>query len=154
MKKRISGLAHCCHHDVHWEYCYDYEERVKYIRKEKPASEVKLRLKLFQIIPDDKLPGRDSLEFEAYDKAWKAYTKAGVVYTKAWATYDEARVSYDKARAAYTKARAAYTKAREAYDKAWEAYYKAFAPQLAKLHSEMFPDCTWDGESIFPELEG
>ncbi len=29
--KQNSGLAHCVHHDIHWEYCYNYQKRVEFI---------------------------------------------------------------------------------------------------------------------------
>ena len=85
MKK--SGLAHCCHHDKHYEYCYDYDKRVRFIKKYKPLDEQELRLKLFQIIPYDRLPGKNSAE-------WEAYHKAGEAYHKAWEAYHKAREAY------------------------------------------------------------
>ncbi len=122
MVERIAGLAHCCHHDKHWEYCYNYEERVSYIKNNKPQSEQELRLKLFFIVPDDKVPGHDSPEREAYDKAREAYSEAWEAYRKAWE---------------------AYRKAGEAYDKAWEAYSAKYKEELDALCKELCPDCTW-----------
>ena len=72
MVEVISGLAHCQHHDKHWEYCYDLNERIKYIKEKKPKEEQALRLKLFQIVPLDKVPGKDSLEWQAYEQAKQA----------------------------------------------------------------------------------
>ena len=109
MTKRISGLAHCCHHSSHWEYCYDFDERVKYIKDNKPQDEQELRLRLFQIIPDEDLPGKNSIEWETCVKAQKAY------------------------------------------DKAREAYLKEYSKELNALHDKLFPDCTWNGRSIFKE---
>ncbi len=146
-----SGLAHCCHHDIHWEYCFDYQERVKYIKEHKPKNEQELRLKLFFIVPDDKLPGKDSPEWEAYNKAWEVYDKAREAYNKAWEAYDKAWEAYDKEREAYNKEWEAYDKAREAYDKEWEAYFAKYKIELDKLHSELFPDCPWNRKTIFPE---
>ena len=71
-----SGLAFHCHHDILSEYVYDYDERVKYIKEKKLASEQELRLKLFQLIPKDKLPGKDSIEWKACNKAQEACNKA------------------------------------------------------------------------------
>ena len=140
MKKQMSGLAHCCHHNVHWEYCYSYGERVKYIKEYKPTEERELRLRLFRIIPDDKLPGNDSPEWAAYDKARVARDKARVAYL------DEAWVARNRARAVYGRASAAY-------DKAWVAYLNKYRPELDQLHDELFPDCPWNGKSIFKEQE-
>ena len=136
------GLAFHCHHDILYEFVYDYGERVRFIKKNKPKSEQELRLKLFKMIPEDKLPGKDSAEYIAYAKAWVAYDKAREAYAKA-------REAYAKAREAYAKAWVAYDKAWEAYDKAWEAYDKKYHKELLKLHEELCPGCPWDGKSIF-----
>ena len=147
MKK--SGLAHCCHHDRHWEYCYDYDERVKFIKEHKPKSEQELRLKLFFIVPDKLVPGKDSEEWEACVKAREAYVKAREAYYKAWEAYVKAREACDKAREAYDKAWEACVKAREAYVKAREAYFKKYSKELDELCHKLCPDCTWNGETIF-----
>ena len=107
MTERISGLAHCCHHDKHYEYCYDYDERVKFIKESNPPEEQELRLRLFQIIPDDVLPGKDSPSWEACRKALATYRKA------------------------------------------LDAYFKVYSVELNALHDKLFPDCTWNGRSIF-----
>ncbi len=79
-----SGLAFHVHHDKLIEFCTDYDDRVRYIKANKPADEVDLRLRLFQLIPAERLPGRESAEWAAYVEAWAAYVKAR-------AAYDEAR---------------------------------------------------------------
>ena len=118
-----SGLAHLCHHDMHWEYCYDFDARVKYIQKYKPADEVPIRLKWFKLIPDDMVPGRDSPEWDAYEKARDAYKKVGD----------------------------AYVKARDDCERAWNAYLDKYASKLDRLHDTLFPGCPWNGETMFPE---
>ena len=55
MTKAIKGLSIHCHHDILVEYCYDYKERVKYIKNEKPKEEIKTRLRLFKILPEKAL---------------------------------------------------------------------------------------------------
>ena len=45
-----------CHHDVLLEIVTSFEKRVEYIRANKPASEIPLRLRLFQLIPPERLP--------------------------------------------------------------------------------------------------
>ncbi len=111
-----SGLSHCCHHDRHWEFCYNYNEPVECIKLQKPMNEQSLRLRLFRLVPNDKLPGRDSAEWLCYYKAWTAYHKA-------WGTYN---------------------KEEAACDKAWTAYLAKYKTELEVLHSELFPDCPWD----------
>ena len=116
-----SGLAFHVHHDRLMEYCYDYDERVGYIKTGKPAEEQELRLRLFKLIPLDRIPGKDS-------KIWEAHNKAGEALDKAGEAYDEAR---------------------EAYNKAREAYGKAYSSEIVALHKELCPDCPWDGTTIF-----
>ena len=53
--KRKSGLAFHCHHDCLIEYVYDYNERVRFIKSDKPQEEQELRLRLFKLIPLRKL---------------------------------------------------------------------------------------------------
>ncbi len=129
--KQKTGFAFHVHHDVLLEYCTDYEERVQYIKGNKPAREQALRLRLFKFIPIDRLPPE-------LDKAWEAYDKAREACDKAWEACNKAREACDKAWEAYDKAW-------EAYDKAWEAYM----PELIKLHEELCPNCPWDGKTIF-----
>ena len=136
---RKSGLAFHCHHDALIEYVYDYAGRVESIKLYKPKEEQELRLKLFQMIPLDRLPQKG---LKAYDKAREAYYKTREAYYKA-------RESSDKTREAYDKAREASDKAWEASDKVWEAYYKANEKEIEKLHKELCPDCPWDGKTIF-----
>ena len=135
-KKVVSGLSMHCHHGSKlFGFCYDYDERVEYIKENKPEAEQKLRLRLFKIPPRDRIPGLNSPEWEACDKAREAYNKA-------WE-------ACNKAREAYNKAREACDKAWEAYNKAWEAYITKYEAELEMLHDEFCPDCPWDGETIF-----
>jgi len=140
-KEIIAGLAHGGHHDIHWEFCWDFDERVAYIKAHKPVEEQALRLKLFGIVPLDKIPGKDSAEWQAarlarqvYDQTWQAYKQAGQVW-------EQARQAYDVAWQAW--------QARQAYDVAWQAYLEKFHDELELLHKELYPDCPWDGETIF-----
>ena len=144
-----SGLAFHCHHNKLFEYVYDYNERVAFIKDNKPKKEQELRLRLFQIIPDELIPGRDSQEYVAYAKPWVASAKAWVASAKARVASDKARVAYAKARVAYAKARVASDKAWVASDKAWVAYDKKYRLEIEKLHQELCPDCPWDGHTIF-----
>ena len=113
------------------------ENRVSYIRDNKPAHEVETRLQLMRQLTDDET----AMLPTAYVKAWEAYVKAWEAAVKAWEVYDEARN--------------AYVKARNAYVKAWEVYVEAMdacAPELEALHARIcVPDCPWDGKTIFPQ---
>ena len=158
-----SGIAFHCHHEELCEFVYDYDGWVNFIKTNKPEEERELRLRLFKLIPDDLLPGKESGEWEAYEKAWKACDKARDAYEKAWKACDKARDACEKAWEACDKARDAYEKAWEACDKAgdayrtafeafkkaWKAYKKAWGKQIVALHEELCPNCPWDGKTIF-----
>ncbi len=148
---RGDGAWHV-HHEVLCEPLTEpIENRIKYIRENKPEAERALRLRLLKPV-QGKVPsacGKAGDAYDkagdAYDKAWDAYGKAGDAYTKAWAAYTKAGDSYGKAGAAYDKAGDSYGKAWAAYTKAWAAAL----PALEKLHAKECPDCPWDGETIF-----
>ena len=119
-----TGFAFHVHHDKLVEFCTDYDERVSYIKSNKPLNEQELRLRLFKLTPQELLPKSEA--WEAYGKAKKAHNEAREACSEAW----------------------------EAYDKAWEAYgkaKKACESELIKLHAELCPNCPWDGKTIFPK---
>ena len=121
------------HHDVLVEPLTEpIENRIDFIKQDKPKAEIVLRLKLLK-------PVKGKLPIEVV-KAWEAHNKA-----------EEA---YHKVREAYHKAEEAYDKAWEAYDKAWEAYNEVLIKNkkyIEELHNKECPDCPWDGKSIFGE---
>lgn len=94
MKKNKAGFAFHVHHDRLFEWCFDYDERVKAIEQDKPKHEQELRLRLFKLIPLESLPKKLVKAGEACAKAWEAYAKA-------WEAYNKAREAYDKAGEAY-----------------------------------------------------
>ena len=147
------------------EWCIDYNKRVDAINQ-KPVQEQELRLRLFQLIPEDKIPGKDSPEWATCNKARAAYDKANAALDEArvncdWNTngkakaaygrnaYDNARDAFNKAkaaynwnasgntRAAYDKAWAVYDKARAVYDKAGAAYDKAWNAYIGRFRKEL-----------------
>ncbi len=85
MEKLKVGMYWHCHHDKLCEYVWDYDERVKVIKR-KPENEVKTRLKLFKKIKV-KLPEKYMGAGEKYDEAWKKYGET-------WEKYDEVREKY------------------------------------------------------------
>jgi len=168
------GLAHCNHHDTHWEYCYNLDERIAYINGHKPEEEQPLRLSLFFIVPDRQLPGKDSKELErlvkakvAYRKAWDIYLNAKDTYLKAtkdaglkatregtlkeWEAALRADTAYYNVWRDSLKTWVASLKKESAYDKAMNAYRKKYSKELEELHDKLCPDCPWsdDEKTIF-----
>ena len=140
--KRLSGLAGHAHHDRKYEYCYDYDGRLKFIMEEKPENERKLRQRLFFIFPKDRLPGLDSPEWADYKKARADCEKAEADYDKSWTDCEKARADY------YNKA-ADCEKTWTDYKKAEADYLLKYSKELDALHDELCPDCTFDGKTIF-----
>lgn len=132
MKKRKSGLAFHCHHNVLVEYVYDYDERVEFIKANKPEGERKLRLRLFRLIPNGLIPGK----------------RGGL-----WKACDEARKACSEARKACYEARKACDEAWKACSEAEKAYYQKYGSQLEELHSKLCPNCPWNGKTIFRKEE-
>jgi len=83
MTKPKKGFAIHCHHDILAEHCYNYQERVDYIKKEKPKEEVKTRLRLFKILPKEALK-----DIPVY------YLKADAEWVKAYAEWVKARAEW------------------------------------------------------------
>ena len=108
--------------------------------------------------PNKLVPGIES-------KEWKAYKKAGETLNKAEEEVDAklkefcviAKKPYDKnwlkacdeILEVYDKVWNTYEKALHSYNKAWQIYLSLYEEKLDALHYKMFPDCTWNGETIF-----
>ena len=123
-----TGFAFHVHHDVLVELCFDYDERVRYIREFMPAAQRGLRLRLFNLIPPDRLPAPLLKAGKAYLRAKQNFGKSGQNYGMSVRTYIKVRVACNEA-------------------------MRACMPQLEALHKELCPDCPWDGETIFPPGE-
>jgi len=141
--KTIKGMFWHCHHNILCEYVYDYQERVNYIKKNKPKNEIKTRLKLFKKVKG-KLPKEFVEAGKKCDKAREKYIKAEEKCDKAREKYIKAREKYDKAREKYDKAWEKYIKAEEKYNKAWGKY----EPQIEKLHKKECGCKEWNGKEL------
>ena|SRR4030043_809191 len=67
-----SGFAIHCHHDILVEYCYNYDERVAAIKRDKPQNEQEIRLRLFKLLPDEALKDLPT----GYQKAYQEWSQA------------------------------------------------------------------------------
>src|SRR3990167_8893271 len=102
--KIISGMAFHVHHDVLFEYCHNYQERVDYINKEKPEHERKTRIKLFAMLTQEQiamLPKEFVEERQKYDEVSQKYDEVSQKYNEAMQKYDEARQKCNEASQKY-----------------------------------------------------
>jgi NAD-specific glutamate dehydrogenase len=116
MEKNIikSGLSIHCHHDILVEHCYDHNERVDAIKRDKPQSEQEIRLRLFKLLPQeaiDELPGNLNKAYAEWKKADAEWKKADAEWEKAYAEREKADVEWKKADAEWKKAYAEWEKA-------------------------------------------
>ena len=111
------------HHDILFEYCHNYQERVDYINKKKPEHERKTRIKLFAMLTQEQiamLPKEFVEERQKYDEVSQKY--------------NEAMQKYDEAR----------QKCNEASQK--------YKPQLEEINKKICGCKEWDGtELVFPK---
>src|SRR3990167_5159973 len=115
-----SGFFRFLHHDKPIEYSANVDERIAYIRAEKPPAERAGRLAAILRIPDALIPVPVVEAQRASDEAWQA-----------WRAYDEeARGAYAEAHRAYIVAQRAYVDAQRA---AWADGGLALALSLAPL---------------------
>ena len=82
-----SGLSIHCHHNVLVEYCYNYDERVGAIKRDKPKNEQEIRLRLFKLLPKEAIDELSIKLKKAYAKRKKADTEWEKAYAE-WAYQD------------------------------------------------------------------
>ncbi len=132
-----SGFYWHVYHSELLTWCYDYDERAKYIKKYKPEHERAIRLALMQPVKG-KLP-------EDLIKTGEVYVKARNIYIRLDRLSDVDRNANKTNRA------------RKKFDEAWRIFREAIKnnlPYLKKLHSKECPDCCWNGkELVFPDEE-
>jgi len=161
------------HHEILCEPLREpIEERIAYIKKDKPSNERALRLRLLKPV-HGQLPSVYAKACAAYHEARAAWEKAWVPYHEAWPALQEAAaarheswptwekaawVAHQKRWTAHHEAKAAWDEAGAAYDEACAALHEARAawlnawaackPEIEALHRTECPDCTWDGTTI------
>ena len=127
----IGALAHCCYHDQHFGILsIPVQNRIGCLGK-KPIEEQALRYHSFS-------PWTGSLPSnlqQAHATAWQAHvswmsTYSGVIDEQGYNAYQGACIFYEQALAD------------------WQA-----TPEFIAEHARLFPDCAWNGESIFQGSE-
>jgi len=107
-----TGWAIHVHHKEMFEWCYDYEGRVKAIKDTKPKNEQGIRLRLLELLPEEaiaELPVKLVEACKVWDEAYKARDEANKARDEAYKAWDEADNARDEA-----------YKARDEADKAWD----------------------------------
>ena len=102
MINKDAGLSIHCHHDLLIEYCTSYDERVDYIKKNKPIHEREIRLRVFKLLSD-----------EAIAALPKGLVRANADWEKAYADRQKADADWQKADADWPQ------QARDAWHKKW-----------------------------------
>ena len=116
------------HHDTLVETLTEpIENRIKYIKENKPKSEIALRLKLLRPVKG-KLPKEFIEARNEHDEANKRYHEALEKYIEAWNKRDKACKKYIKE-------------------------MKKYRPLILALHEKECSNCTWNEErqNIFKE---
>jgi hypothetical protein len=132
------GLAMHVHHNILFEYCYDYNERVEAIKHNKPVGEQEVRLRLFKMLSKEAIA-------ELPNKLLKAYADRN----KANADRNKANADLNKAIADWDKAIADRNKANADWNKANADLYKANADWDSKSWHKKHCGCKeWNGEEI------
>ena len=129
-----SGFFRFLHHDKPIEYSANVDERIAYIRAEKPPAERAGRLAAILRIPDALIPVPVVEAQRASDEAWQAWRafdeEAHRASMEAHWAYAETQRAYEEAHRAYIVAQRAYVEAQRA---AWADGGLALALSLAPL---------------------
>jgi hypothetical protein len=88
-----SGLAWHVHHEIMIEWCYDLDERLDYIKSNKPSNEISTRIKCFSLLTQRSI---DSLPADL-NKADADWRKASADLNKADADWRKADADWRKA---------------------------------------------------------
>ena len=93
-KEKIKqGWSIHCHHDTLIEYCYNYAERVKYIKSDKPQNEQKVRLRVFKMLPngaEKDIPEKLLKAYQAWKQAYQAWEQADQALKQAYQAWKQA----------------------------------------------------------------
>jgi len=134
------------HHNVLVEPLTEpIEDRIAYIKDEKPPKEVPLRLKLLKVVKG-KLP-------EKFVEVWKTYDKVRKAWSKTYKTYvDVSMMACGEVGNTYVEVLEKLEKLKKDYievENAWVDALKVYKKEISALHEKECPECPWDGETIF-----
>src|SRR3990167_7995207 len=153
MINKDAGLSIHCHHDLLIEYCTSYDERVDYIKKNKPIHEREIRLRVFKLLSDEAIAAlpkglvRANADWEKADadrqKAYADWQKAAADWQKADADRQKAGADWQKSDADWQKADADRQKAYADREKAYADRRKAYADRQKADADWQKADADW-----------
>jgi len=156
------GFTWHCHHNILFEWCYDYKGRIKEIKRAKPQHEIKTRLKLFKFIKG-KLPDEVAGILRKYGEAYQRRIKTSRKENKGWAIYLNAQNwqvvhnNDDRAWQKYKVCLLEDNRALQECDRLWEKWEEIFPKYkdyLEALHKKECGCKEWNGIMIvFPTQE-
>jgi len=160
--KKLKWYFHI-HHKVLVEPLTEpIENRIKFIKENKPKEEIKLRLKLMKPVKG-KLPQelieawQKYVEAEKkYDEMRQRYNDTGQKYVEVGRKYNGTGQKYDETEQKHDEAGQKYDRAGQKYDEAGWKYDGArqkYNSQIENLHKKECHDCSWDSkqQTIFPK---
>ena len=130
-----SGIARHCHHDKLFDLVWDYEKSAYHIRTKKPREEQTLRMRLFALIPTERLS-------PVLAQAVAEGTRLRAESIRLW---DEGTRLWAESIRLWTEG----TRLRDESDRLRDESLKTHVVELEALHAELCHDCTWDGKTIF-----
>lgn len=132
IKSDIGKMYWHVHHEVLIEpLIKPLQNRIDFIKINKPKYEVKTRLRLIH---------------QAKGKLPKSILKLKKTCNQAWTAYNQAEAAYLQAGKALNQARMALSQAATDYNQALRS-----SPEIKALHARECKDCPWDGRTIFPK---
>ena len=159
----IGLVAWHVHHDILCEPLTEpIEERIDYIRMNKPKEGIETRLRLLNIVKNQELAFEAWSEYDIIES--KAFSDYRAIRSKAISDYHAITSKFgydatkpnagsdylDMTREQWSEYTAIESKARSEFETIISQSKNDFNEKLNALHQEECPDCPWDGRTIFP----
>ena len=141
-----SGVAFHCHHDRLVEFVTNYDERVAYIKQEKPPAERPLRLRLFQMVPPERLSAGLA---EAVNESTRLREESDRLRAEGNRLWEEGHRLWAEASRLWTESTRLWAES----TRLGVENIAQHMPELLALHAELCPECPWNGQTIFGREE-
>ena len=141
-----SGVAFHCHHDRLVEFVTNYDERVAYIKQEKPPAERPLRLRLFQMVPPERLSAGLA---EAVNESTRLREESDRLRAEGNRLWEEGHRLWAESTRLWTESTRLWAES----TRLGVENIAQHMPELLALHAELCPECPWNGQTIFGREE-